>query len=288
MESSRRSTRRPAPSPAATGDRRRPPRHSGTIPSPPPQPRRRDSAGHRHQRAAGSVRQPHRLRNHASPYRAIRAMCASVSTFSTSVGRPDDAALERPRRHRSGRMVPPSSQCTSAVSSPPDIPRRPLVDARLDPVEAGRDGARPRARSTSARRRRGRAAPPPSPRRRPPRPRPEPRRPAPGAGATASRYRSLALAGSPSIPFTTTIGRAAAAAHGIELAGGGEARAAAAQQSRPLDGGRTAGRRSVRRGARDRRSESRWSARCMRPGCARYAGQQPRHPGRSRGGRARR
>ena len=52
----------------------------------------------------GMVRRSRAARNHAGPWRAISARCASVSGFCTSVGRRREAALERPRR-RDGRLA---------------------------------------------------------------------------------------------------------------------------------------------------------------------------------------
>ncbi len=78
-------------------------------------------------------------RNQAAPKRAISATCASVSTFWSSVGRPSDAALERPRR-RHRRLRRPAVQPVDDALSP--RPRR------SGPAATRAGSARRRAPST--------------------------------------------------------------------------------------------------------------------------------------------
>ena len=61
-------------------------------------------------------------RNQRDPYRAIRAMWASVSTLLTRVGRPRTPDVEEGTVRSRGRAGPPSTRLTTADSSPATNP----------------------------------------------------------------------------------------------------------------------------------------------------------------------
>ena len=232
-ESTRRSSRRPAPSPAGSGGHMPPPRHSGKSPWPPPRPRRlpqrrsRSSTSFPEREAAPDCETMH-------PRSARSGRDGRASRRSAPVWAARRHRAEGPRRNREradGTAIQPVDDRRLLT---PDIPRWPLMDARLDPIEPGR------WRSATARVNRVHSVRTVPPHRHHHR-----------VGAHLGRGQSRSVqhqvrGNRQQIPVFRARGLAlhpvhhhdrpaAAPPHGVELASGRKARPAPADQSRPLD-----------------------------------------------------
>ena len=218
-----------------------------------------DRADHRDERRAGLGARADRPVP-AGPWRAISAMCASVSTFWISVGRRRTPRSVGRGGMNVGRGGPPLSCETSAVSWPVRKRRRRLKSSKRDAVDARRLALAQRVLEAQPGAFVGRLGGEDRSRRRRPRARRARRRR--GRGGAASRSSSRVLG-----------------AQRLALAAvGDDDRPAARATARPRACARSGSRRRRARAGRPRRV--RRSAPSDRPGAGRAADRAPRRGGR--------